>query len=102
MNVQRQYVIDIWGSNKPIKPDIVELDGLLQAWYAVGFHGGFGWSINHLLPPFHEETTDGWHARYGVVGIVTHHALAVLLRCLDASDIDLDFGRVEVDVTTYD
>jgi hypothetical protein len=102
VNVQRRYTIDIWCSNKPIEADVDELDGLLKAWYVIGFHGGFGWSMNHTLPPFHEETAEGWHARYGVVGVVTHQALAVLLRCLDVSDVDLVFERVEVDVTAYD
>lgn len=79
-----------------------ELDGLVSAWYRVGFYGGYGGGMNQTATKLSfgrkgaEETFTFW-----VVGAVTRLAIDVLLRCLEEPDLDLFPSRVRLKVSEY-
>jgi hypothetical protein len=95
---QRRYTFEVVCKHQLDKAQIVELNGLVESWRTVGFHGGFGGWLHSISDIEHHSDADLWKTTFSVDGLMTHLALAVLLRTLDMSDIDIVFDSVALEV----
>lgn len=94
---RRRYTFEVACAGALAPPDVIEFDDLVRSWYSIGSHGGFGGWLNALSSIEHQREEATWRIRFSVDGHVTYHALSVLLRCLDVSDIDIAFSGVIVE-----
>lgn len=96
---QRGYAVTLRCPHELDEQDRFELEQLVQAWYIVGFHGGFGGGLNRLRDMEYGTEDGGVNATFGVAGTLTTHALDDLLRCFTDSDMDIVVESVIVDVS---
>jgi hypothetical protein len=98
---QQRYTFALSCRHPPDTGHTAELDDLIKSWNTVTFHGGFGGWSYQFSGPTHQPTATGSQVDFTVIGILSHSALAVLLRCLDVSDIDVFFDEVTVNVSEF-